>query len=111
MKQNVGVLQTFRSILAAEGARGLYAGLPATLLIAVPNNVLYFAAYEALRDRLSRQNLGPRIESMSAGISGGGARLVAATAISPLEVVRVRMQAGLSADEDPRRRTERGVRR
>ncbi len=41
---------------AESGFAGLYVGLPATLMIAVPNNVLYFAAYEAMSQTKKRLN-------------------------------------------------------
>ena len=45
-------MRTLRSIYHEAGVSGLYAGLPVTMLIAVPANVLYFATYESLRDAL-----------------------------------------------------------
>lgn len=47
-----GMVKTLRSIYREAGVGGLYAGLPVTMLIAVPANVLYFATYESLRDSL-----------------------------------------------------------
>ena len=47
-----GMVKTLRSIYREAGVGGLYAGLPVTMLIAVPANVLYFATYESLRDTL-----------------------------------------------------------
>lgn len=88
----IGLVRTLRNIAAEGGISGLYAGLPATLLIAVPNNMLYFATYEALRDRL--QGAPALLAASAPGIAGGGARAVAAAAVAPLEVVRVRAQAG-----------------
>lgn len=38
-----GFFKTARKILLAEGARGLYAGLGATLLSAMPSTAVYFA--------------------------------------------------------------------
>ena len=45
-------MRTLRSIYREAGVSGLYAGLPVTMLIAVPANVLYFATYESFRDAL-----------------------------------------------------------
>lgn len=89
-----GMVRTLRSIYHEAGISGLYAGLPVTMLIAVPANVLYFATYESLRDALQ-----PRIPN--AGIwapllAGGVGRAVAVTACAPLEVVRTRVQAGFT---------------
>ena len=49
------MLSTLRSIYREAGVKGLYAGLPVTMLIAVPANVLYFATYESLRDYILAQ--------------------------------------------------------
>jgi len=99
-RSHAGLVQTLRNTWADGGFRGLYAGLPATLLIAVPNNVLYFASYEVLRDKLQTfaEPSGP-VPSWAALIAGGGSRWVAATAVAPLEVVRTRAQAGRLAYE------------
>ena len=48
---------TLRSIYREAGVRGLYAGLPVTMVIAVPANVLYFATYEGLRDLLQQKKI------------------------------------------------------
>ena len=48
---------TLRSIYREAGVRGLYAGLPVTMVIAVPANVLYFATYEGLRDLLVQKKI------------------------------------------------------
>jgi len=96
-----GALGTLRGIFFEEGLRGLYAGLPATLMLAVPSNVLYFAAYEALRDRLrARSSLVPSFIAAEPILAGGLARMVSATICSPLEVVRTRVQAGRFAGVD-----------
>lgn len=87
----LGLVKTLRGIVAESGFAGLYVGLPATLMIAVPNNVLYFAAYEALKDRVA---LPGSFAAWSPGLAGGAARIVSATAVAPLEIVRTRMQAG-----------------
>lgn len=61
-------MRTLRSIYYEAGVSGLYAGLPVTMLIAVPANVLYFATYESLRDALV-----PRIpNSGGVGLVGWG---------------------------------------
>jgi len=89
-----GMVKTLRSIYREAGVGGLYAGLPVTMLIAVPANVLYFATYESLRDSLQ-----PRIPNSGIWaplLAGGVGRAVAVTACAPLEVVRTRVQAGFN---------------
>lgn len=62
-----GLMRTLRSIYYEAGVSGLYAGLPVTMLIAVPANVLYFATYESLRDALL-----PKIPNSGGGVVSSG---------------------------------------
>ena len=112
-----GMLRTLRSIYRETGMKGLYAGLPVTMVIAVPANVLYFATYEAMRDWLLLHHPGGCGVAGACGpgllysllfvrhvlkasfpgivaplIAGGFGRAVAVSACAPLEVVRTRMQ-------------------
>jgi len=87
-----GTLQTLRTIFAEGGVRGLYAGLPATMLIGIPSNVAYFSTYEAMRNQL--QACGGALASAAPIVAGGASRAVAVTASAPLEVLRTRIQAG-----------------
>ncbi|CAE8617736.1 unnamed protein product [Polarella glacialis] len=92
----LGTIGTLRNIFSEGGVAGLYAGLPVTMLIAVPANVIYFASYEMLRDWLQAEQ---RVPACCAPvIAGGAARAAAVTACAPLEVVRTRIQAGRLAD-------------
>ena len=78
-----------------EGMRGVYAGFLPTLLMSVPNNILYFAAYESIRNHLT-----PSCGSTLAPIiSGGSARFIATFSVAPFEYIRTRMQAGIYAKE------------
>ena len=65
-----GMVKTLRSIYREAGVGGLYAGLPVTMLIAVPANVLYFATYESLRDTLQPRipNSGEERETLSGSV-------------------------------------------
>ena len=117
------MLSTLRSIYREAGVKGLYAGLPVTMVIAVPANVLYFATYESMRDYIiARQRdtersaeagpAGPGRTPAGRGckgallcsgvlaplIAGGFGRAVAVSACAPLEVVRTRVQDGRHAD-------------
>lgn len=88
-----GVLGTMRAILAEEGPRGLYAGLPTTLTLAIPSNVLYFASYEALRDKLMDSRILSNSQVAAPTLAGGLSRTVAVCACAPIEIVRTRLQA------------------
>mmetsp|Transcript_23350 Transcript_23350/g.30286 ORF Transcript_23350/g.30286 Transcript_23350/m.30286 type:complete len:400 (-) Transcript_23350:883-2082(-) len=88
--QGVGAtLNTLTYIARTEGARGLYAGIGPTLVMAVPNTALYFAAYDELRSHFD--SFLPK--SLAPGIAGASARIVAATAVAPFELARTQLQA------------------
>ncbi|KAK0746213.1 mitochondrial carrier domain-containing protein [Schizothecium vesticola] len=83
-----------RKIARNEGILTLWRGLSPTLIMAVPANIIYFTGYEWLRfNRASPlQRLGLRDEY--APLAGGAiARMLAATAVSPVELFRTRLQA------------------
>ncbi|TNN42530.1 Solute carrier family 25 member 39 [Liparis tanakae] len=86
-----GTLDAFVKITRHEGLRSLWSGLPPTLVMAVPATVIYFTCYDQLRDFL-RFGLGFQ-GSLVPLVAGGLARLGAVTVISPLELVRTKMQA------------------
>ncbi|XP_061446717.1 probable mitochondrial glutathione transporter SLC25A39 isoform X2 [Rhineura floridana] len=86
-----GTLDAFVKIIRYEGIRSLWSGLPPTLVMAVPATVIYFTSYDQLRDFLRA-----RIDSQGRYIplvAGAVARLGAVTVISPLELIRTKMQS------------------
>lgn len=90
---STSLLRTMARIVRLEGPLALYSGLAPTLVIAVPSTAMYFTSYEAflrrLREAFPDQSVGPL-----AMVSGAMARAGATTVFSPLEVIRVQMQAG-----------------
>ncbi|XP_056143590.1 probable mitochondrial glutathione transporter SLC25A39 [Lampris incognitus] len=86
-----GTLDAFVKITRNEGVKSLWSGLPPTLVMAVPATVIYFTCYDQLRDFL-RYGLGFQGDHIPL-IAGGLARLGAVTVISPLELVRTKMQS------------------
>lgn len=79
-------------IVRHEGVRSLWSGLQPTLLMQVPGTVLYFTVYEAARDAVAARS--PQsLQEYSPLVAGGGARLITSTVVSPLELMRTRMQA------------------
>ncbi|XP_042250111.1 mitochondrial glutathione transporter SLC25A39 isoform X2 [Thunnus thynnus] len=86
-----GTLDAFVKITRHEGLRSLWSGLPPTLVMAVPATVIYFTCYDQLRDFL-RCGLGFQGIHIPL-VAGGLARLGAVTVISPLELVRTKMQS------------------
>lgn len=82
-----------RKIARYEGVTTLWRGLSPTLVMAVPGNIIYFAGYDWLRynraspiSRMTRDEYAPLV-------AGSIARVVAATAVSPVELFRTRLQA------------------
>lgn len=90
------VLNTMARIVRLEGPLALYAGLPPTLLLAVPSTALYFTSYELLLSKGKEVFPGAH-HGVLAMLAGGLARVGAASVFSPLELIRVRMQSGESA--------------
>ncbi|CAK6968849.1 probable mitochondrial glutathione transporter SLC25A39 isoform X1 [Scomber scombrus] len=86
-----GTLDAFVKISRHEGLRSLWSGLPPTLVMAVPATVIYFTCYDQLQDFL-RYGLGFQGSHIPL-VAGGLARLGAVTVISPLELVRTKMQS------------------
>ena len=74
-----------------EGVGMLWAGLQPALVMSVPGTVIYFACYEATRDAITA--CWPRLGESAPLLAGGGARLLTATVVSPVELMRTRMQA------------------
>ncbi|KAF5907183.1 solute carrier family 25 member 40, partial [Clarias magur] len=86
-----GTLDAFIKIIRMEGIKSLWSGLPPTLIMAVPATVIYFTAYDQLNTALrpwlqDRGDLAPVI-------AGGTARAGSATLISPLELIRIKLQS------------------
>uniref|UniRef100_A0A672FB40 Mitochondrial glutathione transporter SLC25A39 n=1 Tax=Salarias fasciatus TaxID=181472 RepID=A0A672FB40_SALFA len=86
-----GTLDAFVKISRHEGLRSLWSGLPPTLVMAVPATIIYFTCYDQLRDFL---RFGLDLQGSHVPLVAGGlARLGAVTVISPLELVRTKMQS------------------
>ena len=122
-RQEMGTLSsTLVSIFKHEGIAGLYAGLRPTLVMSVPNTVLYFTAYDELSLRMRELNnnyhqpqqqqqhqqyqyqyqstytvtaTDAATQAAIPLIAGSTARLLASLVTAPLELVRTR-QAGWS---------------
>jgi solute carrier family 25 protein 39/40 len=79
-------------IVRCEGVLALWSGLRPTLIMSIPSNVLYFAAYDFIKARMDAVSP-PQFLHVVPLLSGGGARMVAATLVSPMELVRTQMQS------------------
>ena len=86
-----GTLDALLKIRKVEGARSLWSGLSPTLVLAVPNTIIYFTTYEQLRYKLG--TFYEKHDTMVALSSGALARTWACTIVSPLELIRTKMQS------------------
>lgn len=85
-------LDGMRKIARNEGFFTLWRGLSPTLLMAIPANMIYFTGYEWLR--YERKSPLAGMDNNSAPlVAGAVARVVAATAIGPIELFRTKLQA------------------
>lgn len=105
-----GTMDALIKISKTEGILSLWSGLSPTLVLAVPATIVYFVSYEQLKlylkDRYNNKLLKDSSPTVSVQpfwvpmIAGGLARIWAATLVSPLELIRTKMQSQrLSYDE------------
>lgn len=81
-----------RKIARNEGFFALWRGLSPTLFMAIPGNMIYFPGYEWLRYN-HRSPVAKLDNDTGPLLAGAIARVVAATAIGPIELFRTRLQA------------------
>ncbi|XP_064595235.1 probable mitochondrial glutathione transporter SLC25A40 isoform X2 [Liolophura sinensis] len=87
-----GTLDALIKIARYEGITSLWSGLPPTLIMAVPATVIYFTSYERLKVLFVHKN--GRTEDWWKPMAAGAlARVWAVTLISPLELVRTKLQS------------------
>ena len=75
-----------------EGISALWSGLQPALLMSVPGTVIYFSMYETVRDAIA-QRCPEHARDWAPLLAGGGSRMMTATIVSPIELMRTRMQA------------------
>ncbi|CAL7942249.1 unnamed protein product [Xylocopa violacea] len=97
-----GTVDAFMKIGKNEGILSLWSGLSPTLVLAVPATIAYFVSYEQLKlyfkDKYNQKNRKVREIAMEQPfwipmIAGAIARIWAATLVSPLELIRTKMQS------------------
>lgn len=111
------ILHSLRRIIQREGISRLWTGLSTGLVMAVPNTVTYFSAYELLRQLfvhkiphyqhslhsstlfINHPLIHAALESSSLPpfLAGVCSRLFCTTLVAPLELVRTRQQTFLTA--------------
>ncbi|KAK0391616.1 hypothetical protein NLU13_1116 [Sarocladium strictum] len=98
-----------RKIARHEGVSTLWRGLSPTLVMTVPANIIYFTGYDWMR--YNHASPFSKLSDESAPLTAGSvARALAATAVSPIELVRTRMQAASGKSGSVLSETFAGVR-
>ncbi|XP_026318600.1 solute carrier family 25 member 40-like isoform X2 [Hyposmocoma kahamanoa] len=92
-----GTFDAFYKIAKFEGVPALWSGLCPTLVLAVPCTVIYFVCYEQLRYNM-KKNYNERTKTTHQPmwipmLAGATARTTAVTIVSPLELIRTKMQS------------------
>lgn len=86
-------LDGMRKIARNEGITTLWRGLSPTLVMAVPANIIYFTGYDWLRYNKASPISKLNSDVYAPLVGGSLARVLAATAVGPIELFRTRLQA------------------
>lgn len=78
------------NISRCEGFKTLWRGISLTLLISIPGNIVYFLGYEFLKDKSFLRDKYPNLNPL---LCGAFSRILAATSVSPLDLLRTRLQS------------------
>ncbi|KAM9387506.1 mitochondrial glutathione transporter SLC25A40 [Phaethornis superciliosus] len=85
-----GTLDAFVKIIQREGIKSLWSGLPPTLIMALPSTVIYFTCYDQLSQALKSR---PDVDDEYIPVLAGSlSRFGSVTVMSPLDLIRTRMQ-------------------
>lgn len=100
------MIDGFIQVGKREGVRGLWRGLTPTILMTVPSQVTYMVCYDFFKEHIGRScrsltGAGGRSFASSVApeqlfttlIAGATARSISATLVTPMELVRTRLQA------------------
>ena len=109
-KTFTSTLDALRKIARNEGTASLWRGLSPTLVMSIPANVIYFTGYDWLRSNPHSVIQKYIPDDYAPLIAGSVARVAAATAISPVEMFRTRMQANTGGNAGVYARTLGGLR-
>ncbi len=85
-----GPLDCMRTTIKTQGFRGLYQGLTAPLIAAMFENAISFTVYTRVQARVQSDLSTPSI--VGSVISGGASGLGTATLLTPVELVKCRLQ-------------------
>lgn len=101
-----GMMDGFFKVGQQEGVRGLWRGLTPTILMTVPSQVTYMVFYDFFKEQISHAcrslpGAKPSVPGLALSpeqlvtslVAGASARSISATLVTPLELVRTRLQA------------------
>jgi solute carrier family 25 protein 39/40 len=95
----LGTFGMVRRIFLEEGFNGIYAGLRPTLVMAVPNTVLYFSAYEEIVWRLRKEAADPSTVWIPL-VAGASSRFLASSFTAPFELLRTRQALAIGRSQE-----------
>lgn len=104
-QQSSGTFRMLNAIFRTEGLSGLYAGLKPTLVMSIPNTVIYLGSYDEISMRLRALH-----SSNSEGdfyiplVAGSTARIISSFATAPLELIRTRQASMIAGSNIPQGR-------
>ncbi|OQR95688.1 Mitochondrial Carrier (MC) Family [Thraustotheca clavata] len=86
-----GPIHCFRTLLARDGVRGLFRGLPPTLIGVIPEKAIKLAVNDYLREAFDPEDTGvlPMHKQILAGAGAGFCQVIAT---NPMEIVKIRIQ-------------------
>uniref|UniRef100_A0A183BEU3 Solute carrier family 25 member 40 n=1 Tax=Echinostoma caproni TaxID=27848 RepID=A0A183BEU3_9TREM len=88
------LLDAVFKIIRNEGLPSLWSGLSPTLIMALPQTVIYFTINDWLKEPMNDHNRTWYLPNdWTPAIIGGASRVFAVVAISPLELLRTKMQS------------------
>ncbi|KAI9337023.1 mitochondrial carrier domain-containing protein [Zopfochytrium polystomum] len=87
-----GTWDGVRQIMHNEGVRGLWRGVAPALIMQIPATVIYYVGYEHFRDALNGW-LSPSYAPLSPLLAGSVARTIATSLVSPVELIKTRIQS------------------
>lgn len=90
-KNFTSTLDALVRIVRNEGLAALWGGLPATMVMSVPATIIYFTAYDQLKVTYGFKPGEKNIYSPM--LSGITARVITSTCVSPIEMIRVKLQS------------------
>ena len=91
-----GTVDALFKISKVEGVTSLWSGLSPTLVLAVPATVIYLSTYEFMKKAFSERAAGLGLRDADKAVvltAGALSRTWAVTVVSPLELVRTKMQS------------------